>query len=268
MPTPTSYNFTLAQVDVGALSSLIQASSIVTSLNTISTIGTETTILFNDVLSANDQNTLNSIISSYVYVQPLNLTTPVIVQNVPIVTTQYELDDKDLKLARAMATINPSTLSATIALQIPGTFGSTDGRYVAGGYAISEDYDKDDYITVRIIDTDRLIAQAIQAAESLSTMPTDAQIQAMGTIPNFGAFPAYPVVKSYTDDDLPAANQGWYFWANAIGNNVQPNGECEVEPIGGYGFLPAGFFIVMTYVRTTLTTGSFRVNFYWGKKEQ
>lgn len=197
-----------------------------------------------------------------------NAINKIVPQNL-LVTTQYEMNDKDLKLARAIGTVG-SDGKALIALKVPGTFGSSDGRYVAGGYAISEDYNKDDYITVHIEDTDRAIALALAQSQDPSAVTPldDVVVQGMGAIPGFGAFPTYPVVKSYTDDDVDAGNQGWYFWANAKGNGESANGECEVEPIGGYGFLPAGFYITLTYYRPTgVTTGSCRVNFYWGRKE-
>lgn len=187
------------------------------------------------------------------------------------VVTQYEKNDKDLKLARAVVELDNSN-QGIMSVKIPGTFGSADGRYVAGGYAISEDYNKDDFISVFVEDTDRLIAIAIaNAMNSAVTTPLpDQLIQQMGVLPapfNI-AFPNYPIVKSYTDDELAPENQGWYFWANALGNALQPNGECEVEPIGGYGFIPSGMHLKLVYTRPqNVTTGGCRVNIYWGKKE-
>lgn len=266
----SQYTFTKSPCSLDSIVSDIQHSSIVTALDLANTnlFGDQLNVCFLADLSTNDQTTLNSVVTANNGLPlPSNTPQPVNIINAPIVTTQYEMNDKDLKLARATGQVDSGTKKAIVSAQVPGTFGSGAGRYVAGGYAISEDYDKDDYVTVRIEDTDRLIAQAVQAAESLSSLPTDAQVQAMGDIPGIGAFPTYPIVKSYTDDEMPAANQGWYFWANAVGNSEPANGECEVEPIGGYGFLPAGFYIVMEYTRATKTTGSLRVNFYWGRKE-
>lgn len=185
-----------------------------------------------------------------------------------IVTTQFELNNKDLKLAKGTATVDASSKTAIVSVQIPGTFGSGDGRYVAGGYAISGDYKPDDYVTVRVEDIDRLLALAIaQSQNPNATQPlSDQAIQSMGVIPGLGAFPNYPIVKSYTDDDLSAVNQGWFFWPLAQGNNLPPVGECEVEPIGGYGFLPSGFYLKIVYYRS-VTIGNLQVNFYWGKLE-
>lgn len=186
------------------------------------------------------------------------------------VVTQYEKNDKDLKLAKGKCAVGQDG-SATVSLKIPGAFGSGDGRYVAGGYAISADYNADDFVTVRIVDNDRSIAMmvALQINASAVSPVSDQTIQQMGVLPGIGlAFPQYPVVRSYTDDQMSSDSQGWYFWPIAMGNNIPPIGECEVNPIGGYGFLPSGFYIVVTYQRPNgVTTGTLRVNFDWGRKE-
>lgn len=269
MPTMTEYTFTKEIDHTDVLADSIQQSAISTALDHIDTVGDgptmEISIYFKDALSGADQTTLSSLVQNYQDSEPAPNNQPII----PVMT-QYETNDKDLKLAKAMQVVNPSTYKAVMSLKIPGTFGSSDGRYVAGGYAISEDYNKDDYVTVRVEDTDRLIALAVAQSQNPSaTQPVDdATMQQMGVIPGSGAFPEYPIVKSYTDDELDIANEGWYFWPLAIGNNTAPAGECEVEPIGGYGFIPAGMYIVLEYVRPNgVTTGSCRINLYWGKKE-
>lgn len=262
MATPTQYVFT-QQVNYSyALASVIQQSSIVTALDHIDTVIVDSlmsiSIWFKDMLSADDSSTLTSIMSSYVDPIPQPPTN--------IVTTQFELNNKDLKLAKAMCNVDPITYMGTSSIKIPGTFGSEDGRYVAGGYAISGDYNPDDYVMVRILDTDRNVAMALAlASDPAATTPlSDATVQGMGVIPGFGSFPSYPIVKSYTDDDFSSENQGWYFWPNANGST----GFADVEPIGGYGFIPAGFYVVFTYQRPTgIATGSCRVNYYWGKME-
>lgn len=262
MPTITSYNF-IQQVDYStALQEIIQQSSISTALDRIETTGNgssmSVSIWFKDILSENDQTTLNSIMAAYT-----NPGQPLPPPN--IVTTQFELNNKDLKLAKAMCSVDETGLGVS-AIKIPGTVGSTDGRYVAGGFAISADYNADDYVTVRIEDTDRNIAMALALAsnpEAISPLD-DATVQGLGIIPGYGAFPSYPIVKSYTDDDFTSINQGWYFWPNANGST----GFADVEPIGGYGFIPAGFYIVFNYQRPPgIITGSCRINYYWGKLE-
>jgi len=262
MAVPTSYVYTKSISDTNLLQETIQSSSIVTAIDHIDTVDSTITIWFKDALSTQDHSTLDSIVAAYQDPSPsIPLNSPV-----PVVT-QYEYNDKDLKLAKGTADVD-ETGKAVISVKVPGTFGSSDGRYVAGGYAICEDYNKDDYVTVRILDNDRAIAMALALSQDPNaTEPlSDAAVQGLGDIPGFGAFPLYPVVKSYTDDELDPANQGWYFWPLIV--NGSTAGECEVEPIGGYGFLPAGMYIVITYQRPNgVTTGSCKVNFYWGKKE-
>jgi hypothetical protein len=185
------------------------------------------------------------------------------------VITATEQTDKDLKLARGVQEVG-SNNTATISIKIPGTFGSSDGRYVKGGYAITEDYNKDDYVTVTVQDTDRIVALLVaQSQNPAATTPlSDMAMQALGAIPGFGTFPNYPEIKAYIDEELPTANQGWYPWPLAQGNSLPPVGKIDLEPLGGYGFLPAGLYIQIIYHRPSgINTGGIRVNFWWGKKE-
>jgi hypothetical protein len=162
-----------------------------------------------------------------------------------------------------------SSGTAVISIKIPGTFGSGQGRYVLGGYAISADYNIGDICTCRIQDIDRNIAMMVALAinPAATTPVPDATIQGMGVIPNIGlAFPNYPIIQSYTDDEMPSANQGWYFWPLATGSSTPPAGEIEINPIGGYGFIPSGFYVIVTYQRPSgVITGSINVNFDWGE---
>lgn len=260
MPTPTQYNFT-QEVDYPlVLQANIQSSSIATAFDHIDTLGTgssmQVSVWFKDVLSSTDQTTLSSVMTAYTNVAP-----PVAI---PVVTTQFELNNKDLKLAKMLASLpgDGSTTSATASVKIPGTPGSSDGRYIAGGYAISADYDADDWCDVWVEDKDRMIAwQMALASNPSATAPVaDSVVQANG-------YPTYPVVKSYVDTELSVANQGWYFWPLANNGQATASGECEVEPLGGYGFIPAGLYICCSYNRLTKTSGSCRINLEWGKLE-
>lgn len=186
------------------------------------------------------------------------------------VTTQYEKNDKILKLAKGYAAVDSSN-TATIYVKVPGTFGTGEGRYVIGGYAISSDYNADDFCTCYVEDKDRIIALMIaQAGNPSATIPVDdSVVQGMGVIPGIGqAFPNYPVVQSYTDDEQSADSQGWYFWPLSQGHDEAPVGEIEINPIGGYGFMPAGFYLKIVYNRPSdIVTGALRVNIDWGKKD-
>lgn len=186
------------------------------------------------------------------------------------VVTQYEKDDKTLKLCRAVGYVGEDG-SASIYIKVPGQFGSGQGRYVVGGYGISADYDPDDYCSVFVEDKDRIIAWMIAQSQNpnASAPVSDATVIAIGEIPGIGiAFPSYPLIRSYTDNDCPTENQGWYFWPLATGTNTPPVGEIEVNPIGGYGFLPSGFYLKLVYQRPQgKTTGAMRANIDWGKEQ-
>lgn len=176
-----------------------------------------------------------------------------------LVTTQYEKNDKDLKLCKVFANVVAGSIGtpskAEIRLKVPGTFGDPNsGRYIAGGDGWTDIYDKDDYVKVECYDDDRLISAAYGGL-------TDEQMQEQGDFPN------YPLIKTYTDEDLEEENQGWYFWQLAQGSTLDPVGEVEFESIAGYGHVPAGLYLVITLIRPSLSTGYLRGNLFWGKKE-
>lgn len=267
MATQTLYTFTIAQVDSQALISLINASTIITALAYINTDGPIVSIYFKDILSDTDSATLTALMSSYVYAPPIIPTGPL------NVVTQYELNNKDLKLARAVGEVD-STGQVTLSMKIPGAWGTGPGRYIEGGYAISEDYNKDDYVLIWVSDDDRNIAMMIAQAQnpSATTPVPDSVIQGMGIIPGIGvAMPNYPIVKTYYDDDVQAENltnqyAGWYFWPLAQGHNLDPVGETEVESISGYALGPSGLYLKIQYVRPTgIITGGVRINFSWAR---
>ena len=83
MATPTAYNYTISQYDLNVLVPLVQKSSIVTALDSISTVGSLATFTFKDVISTADKTTLDSLVSGYVYVVPVNATQIVAVQSAP-----------------------------------------------------------------------------------------------------------------------------------------------------------------------------------------
>jgi hypothetical protein len=198
-----------------------------------------------------------------------------------VVTTQYELNNKDLKLAKIGANIQPITgwdqvsglpdayqfgnASQCVSgfydayILSSGTFGQDfSGRYVAGGYSNLDSYDIDDFMIVSIEDKDRILA-GIYGQQAGTDPLTDAQMQAQGD------YPDYPSLRFYTDTELPLEQQGWFFWPVAMGNNIPPIGECEVEPLGGYGFIPAGFYLKIRVLRPHVPTGILRICVYWGK---
>jgi len=81
MPTPTTYSFTIAQFDLTALTNQVRTSSIIVALDSITSVGTEVELTFKDVLSSDDQNTLNTLISNYVYQIPNPIQTVAVASN-------------------------------------------------------------------------------------------------------------------------------------------------------------------------------------------
>lgn len=152
------------------------------------------------------------------------------------VTTQFEKRDKTIKLANLSGSVQEDG-TVTAYLKVPGTPNPTgdnslDGRWISSGTAFFDVATPGDIISsVRFVDHDNML----------------------GYGEDF-------VVGSYTDDELDAANQGWF---------IPPKkGEIKAEAIGGYGFAPAGFYIMVTAKKGGgITTGTFYVNFEWGKSE-
>lgn len=216
--------YNTGNIDAEQLSREIAASSIIVAFDHLSQFGVTVSCYFRADLSEEDQATLESVVTAHV---PQPVVTP------PAeVTTQFEKNDKDLKLASAIQDVDALTGTATVLLQVPGEPGSGDGRWVAGGEAWFESESIGDRVMVYIVDHDNILGQGADL-----------------------------VVKSYTDDDVAEANQGWRIPVKA--------GRVTVEPIGGYGFLPAGFYIKVIGQRdpNLVQGGKFVFNIFWGKKE-
>lgn len=148
----------------------------------------------------------------------------------PVVTTQEEKNDKTLKLSGAIANFSSGT--AVISIQVPGTPGSGDGRWAAGGYCFADNWVIGDRVTkVQVVDTDNLMGLG-----------------------------AGTVLKEYYDSEMPSANQGWYFYP-AHSNT----GEIEIDPIGGYGFIPAGLYLEIHASCTSAT--KLVADIWWAKEE-
>jgi hypothetical protein len=169
---------------------------------------------------------------------------------IPQVTTQYEVNNKTLTMAKGKIVMDGVNHSIEGYIPVPGTFGvANSGRYVSGGWGTISDFDPDDYIKVFIKDKDRLISTYVYSGA------TDAWMQANTE------YTEYPIIGSYTDDyQTLEANKGWYFWPSPSGY-----GEIEIEPIGGYAFIPAGMYLEIVLVRPNKVTGWFTFNVYWGK---
>ena len=146
------------------------------------------------------------------------------------VVTQFEKRDKTLKLVHGEDTVDGSG-NATILIKVPGTPGSSDGRWISSGIAFFDVHTAGDKVLgVYFTDEDDILG-----------------------------YGAGFVVGSYTDDEADSGQQGWA---------IPPNGFVKAEAIGGYGFAPAGFYVKVVGKKAgALPTGKFYVNLEWGRVE-
>lgn len=148
------------------------------------------------------------------------------------VQTQFERQDIVLRTARATAAF--SSNEAEISIKVPGTPGSGDGRYIAGGYAITDAFTFGDKITqINIVDVDNILG--------------------MG---------AHTVIQTYHDADVDTANQGWYLWPAYLVGGVA-SGEIEIDPMGYYGFVPSGLYLEI-YFEAAASTNVY-CDIWWGQ---
>lgn len=175
------------------------------------------------------------------------------------VVTEFELDDKVLKLAHTKGTVVDGI--ATMELEVPGTVG-TVGRHIAGGYCISDKYGWDDRIkVVEVVDKNFLYAGGLYPAT-----PLEAGIEGTEGLSWADIMPTGVVLETYHDNDVPEANAGWSFWAGERVGDFN-EGDCEVEPIGGFGKIPA-----KTFLRAVFEAGAgspatkCKIVYWWGKQ--
>lgn len=152
------------------------------------------------------------------------------------VVTQFEKDDKILKLARGSGTVDGNG-QAIIEVTVPGTFNgidpnTADGRFVdAGRIWISEAQDGDYVKKVEIVDASNKIG-----------------------------YGAGVVIGRWHDDEAAADNEGWWIPKTA--------GGVSVDSMGGYGFIPSEMVLRITVQRPQgVTTGTAYLNLKWGKQE-
>ncbi len=146
------------------------------------------------------------------------------------VTTEFERTDLTLKLCSVEATF--ASGEAEISIVVPGTPGSGDGRYVAGGFALTDVFAFGDRCTkVQVVDVDNLLG--------------------MG---------AHTVVQTYHDPDVDAANQGWFMWPMPVAG-----GEVEIDPMGYYGFIPSGLYLEIYFEAASAT--KVYCDIWWGKQD-
>ena len=147
------------------------------------------------------------------------------------VQTQFERDDILLQICRAESQFDQNC-NAEISILVPGNIGQ-DVRYVAGGYAFTDDFEFGDSCTkIQVVDNDNILG-----------------------------YGAHTVIRTYHDADVDEQNQGWYLYTSP-----QKGGEIEIDPLGFYGSIPSGLYLEI-YFKKVQSSQSSKVfaNIWWGK---
>lgn len=154
-----------------------------------------------------------------------------------IVTTQFELDNKDLKVVCKFSDVDTGTGLSTLEFLVPGTFNGLDkktcnGRYLGGGTVFFTEAHAGDKVTkIEVVDIDNI----------------------------FG-YGAGFIIKTYHDDEAPSDEQGWFI----------PHGQgaqyLTAETLGGYGWIPSGLYLRLVGKKSdSHYSGKFFTNVFWGK---
>ena len=219
-------------VNAERLEKEIKESSITIALDHITTIGEDVEVYFKAGLDEGNYGILYTIIN-------LHVPTPLAQVKPPVeVIGQMEKNDKVLKLCSDEASFDAETGEAVVEIKIPGEFNGVDpssnGRFVAGGYAFTDAYKFGDRcIAIEVVDKDGIIA------------------------------PAGTVVKTYHDNEVDESCKGWRMYAAQQGQ-----GEIEIDPIGGYGFVPSGLYLRVRFKKAEGSTATkVAVDVWWGKME-
>lgn len=146
--------------------------------------------------------------------------------------TQFERTDIVLKCAKYTAAF--SSGHAEISIKVPGTPGSGDGRYVAGGYAFTDLFSFGDKMkSISIVDVDNLLG-----------------------------YGAHTVIQTYHDSNVDETNNGWYMWpSHSVSGSA--SGEIEIDPLGYYGFIPSGLYLEI-YFESSVATNVY-CDVWWGQ---
>jgi hypothetical protein len=146
--------------------------------------------------------------------------------------TQFERTDIVLKCAKSSAVF--SSGEAEISIKVPGTPGSGDGRYVAGGYAFTDLFSFGDKMkSISIVDVDNILG-----------------------------YGAHTVIQTYHDADVDEVNKGWFMWpSHSVSGSA--SGEIEIDPLGYYGFIPSGLYLEI-YFECSLATNVY-CDIWWGQ---
>ena len=214
-----TYNYTKT-VNASQLQEEVTKSNIVVSLDHIGTLGELVTLFFKMALSNTDKLVLDSVVARHI---PLSIPSP------EEVVTQFEKNDKDLKICSGMVTVDAETKKAEIVLKICGDIALGEGRFISGGYAFSSPSRAGDRVSVvEVVDIDDILGYGAGA-----------------------------VLKTYHDSEIEETQQGWFL--NPAGFPI------ELETMGGYAFAYAGLYLRLKF-ESLYTDTIFFCNITWGKK--
>lgn len=146
------------------------------------------------------------------------------------VVGRFERSDIVLKLAKISGQANNSG-DLVLSMVVPGTVGEVT-RYVAGGYAYTDNYSWDDALTkVEVVDVENIFGYGANA-----------------------------VLKEYHDSEVDSANQGWFFE-----KGYGQEGCIDIEPMGWYGEMRGGLTLKLTF--KVSANAKIKCIIWWGKKE-
>jgi hypothetical protein len=178
------------------------------------------------------------------------------------VTTSMERNDKTLRSFCAFTSTDVNGV-AEFAVPVP-----QPGRWIAYGDVEFETRSFGDYVAaIEISDLDRMIAwQMALAQDPNATAPVaDSVVQANG-------YPLYPVIGYYYERSFPSTMPN-----NAKGNiksgmtmtfSAGHGPPTEAQPVGGYGFLPGGFYLVVKAQKASSTQGvNCQLSVDWAEEE-
>lgn len=155
------------------------------------------------------------------------------------VVTQFEKNDKDLKLCSVTAQVDSVTGIAVVELPCPSS-----GRWMDAGVS---------FFTAEE-------PRRISMVEGVASFDLPADALFTGSPP----MPAGTPLKTYHDDEMPEINQGWRIPAKG---DYGPVGELEIDTMAGYGWVPGIITLRFTgkLPGTAPFSGWFTVNLKWGK---
>jgi hypothetical protein len=143
----------------------------------------------------------------------------------------------------------------------------TNGRKIAYGDAEFEIRHMGDYVSkIEVADLERALAwQLALLSDPQATAPIPDEVMRTLEIPGYGSFPLYPVLDWYDERHLPASelNEGTIKGGIAMTFRY---GSTEMQPVGGYGNLPGGMYLVLEAQKAVAEAGHIcQFSIDWGE---